>query len=766
MAIGGMFAKNPVQRGVLVAALVSVVVAAGVVAVWQPDLSGNPDPEVAITSADLSGRGPGSLVRATTMPQRVEGILTKNATTARVLYRSTDAGTGLPTEVTGSAFSPTGTPPSGGWPVVALGHAATGIQTPCAPSLSANLLGEAPVVRALLASGYAVAVTDYQGLGADGVHPFLDAQTAGYNLVDSVRALRATFPDVSTRWIAMGTGQGGAAAWAASEQASSYGSGLQLVGAMSMSPTADVTGLADDAGAHTLTKDRALLLQWVVASLEQRSELSANDFRRGQAAQQWEELSACSGPLTLTRAKVVTGLDPDELSADDATAADELRASLRAWSLPKGRAGAPLLVTYDVDDPALAPEWTAGAIRQACALGSAVDWRTTSAVSLMGFDQRLSWAADRFANRPMRNSCDSATFGAPDAGSIVEREELDNPAVASTGALGARVLYRSTEGDTGGGTVVSAAVFAPVKTPPEGGWPVIAVGHGTTGINQECAPSLSANLSNQDGVVASLLNAGFAVALADYQGLGADGVHPYLDSRTAGLNIIESVRALRAAFPGVSNRWGAVGTSQGAGAVWAADEEAGSYAPELKLVGAVVISPTSNMSGLVDKAMNGTLTKDQTLLLQASVESLGRLHPDLDLDSYRRGLAAQNWDALSACSGSLAGVRAQVGDRLQPSDVAPASPQAAERLRTLLQQWALPKRAVSAPMSVVYGTDDSYIDAQWTTTAIGESCALGSSVAAQLQPGKGHADVNLLDQMQWLSDRFARLPLTAGCGVG
>jgi hypothetical protein len=38
----------------------------------------------------------------------------------------------------------------------------------------------------------AVAATDYQGLGAPGVHPYLDAKTAGFNVIDSVRARSVT----------------------------------------------------------------------------------------------------------------------------------------------------------------------------------------------------------------------------------------------------------------------------------------------------------------------------------------------------------------------------------------------------------------------------------------------------------------------------------------------------------------------------------------------------------------------------------------------
>ena len=72
-----------------------------------------------------------------------------------------------------------------------------------------------------------------------------------------------------------------------------------------------------------------------------------------------------------------------------------------------------------------------------------------------------------------------------------------------SGIQAARVVYRSTEGDTGAPTQVSGTVFAPAGAAPAGGWPVLAVGHGTIGINQPCAPSLSDTLSDLAPVVAN-----------------------------------------------------------------------------------------------------------------------------------------------------------------------------------------------------------------------------------------------------------------------
>lgn len=327
----------------------------------------------------------------------------------------------------------------------------------------------------------------------------------------------------------------------------------------------------------------------------------------------------------------------------------------------------------------------------------------------------------------------------------------------------ARVVYRSTNGDTGEPTVVSGSVYRPTGSAPDGGWPVVAFGHGTLGIDEPCAPSLYASLLGMTGWVVRLIDAGFAVAFADFQGLGEPGVHPYLDGRTAGLNIIDSVRALRHTFPDISDRWAALGGSQGGGAVWAAGEQAGSYAPELLPRAVLAMAPAADIVGLVDKAVDGTLTQEQVAALVLVIESLARLHPDIDRDDYRHGVAAENWDILIACSGDAVHTREAVIDELNPEDLAPRTPEAAARLRTYLQGWALPQQRLVAPMSVVFGGADEYIDPDWTRAAIARACQLGGSVVWDFQPDKGHGDLDVGEQFGWLVDRLDGAAATSAC---
>ena len=360
----------------------------------------------------------------------------------------------------------------------------------------------------------------------------------------------------------------------------------------------------------------------------------------------------------------------------------------------------------------------------------------------------------------------TADFAGDGPGSLVTATTM--PSVTQTregrNLRAVRVVYRSTNGDTGAPTVVSGSVFTPLGSPPATGWPVVAVGHGTVGIDGPCGPSLSPWLEGALSFVAPLIERGYAVSVADYEGLGVKGQHPYLDARTAGLNMIDSVRALRHAFPGeTSTLWAAFGHSQGGAAAWAADEQAGAYAPELQILGAVAAAPAADVTKFVDLAATGTLSREQRLSMPLIVESLARRHPELDRDDFRRDAAAQNWDVLTACQGSELMQRSAVADKLTGTEFAPRTPEAGELLRKFLQQWALPQRPLTAPMSVWYGGSDAYINPEWTRAAIQRACAMGGSVTVEFQPGKGHSDVDLATQLQWLLDRFAGRPVHNDC---
>jgi dienelactone hydrolase len=146
--------------------------------------------------------------------------------------------------------------PKGGRPVVAWGHGTSGVSDSSAPSRYPWLYPGTPdtawgnyadLVGRIGDMGYVVACPDYEGLGTPGLHTYLNATSEGHAMIDSVRAARRLASRMGVRtsrtWVATGHSQGGWAALAAAEQASTYGAGLSLQGAIDFSGGQDVAGI-------------------------------------------------------------------------------------------------------------------------------------------------------------------------------------------------------------------------------------------------------------------------------------------------------------------------------------------------------------------------------------------------------------------------------------------------------------------------------------------------------------------------------------------
>lgn len=351
-------------------------------------------------------------------------------------------------------------------------------------------------------------------------------------------------------------------------------------------------------------------------------------------------------------------------------------------------------------------------------------------------------------------------------GSLVSADELltIDRRVSGIASVAARVVYTSTSGVDGSPTEVSGTVFAPEGPAPEGGWPVIAYGHGTTGVLPDCGPSTDPELLGSSPIVAALVRSGYVVAVSDYQGLGMEGTyHPYLDARTSGNNLIDSVRAARKLVSNTSNRWASFGGSQGGQAAWASNELATTYGSGLEMVGSVSLVPAADITGLARSAAGGTLTDDQKPLLQWVLVGLAQSHPEIDLDDYRRGVVEENWDELSACGGPLAADRTAIAAQIGNDDLKPSTPEAEAALEGYLREMSLPQEKATAPMLVLYGGKDTLVSQAWTDGAVAAGCARGDSIQSVLQPDAGHADIDGAAAFPWLADRFAGQPATSYC---
>jgi fermentation-respiration switch protein FrsA (DUF1100 family) len=171
--------------------------------------------------APLEDGEPGDLIRWEPVEAYLVPGLRLRARAWRILYRST-AATGEPVAVSGTVLLPRGKDR----PRALVGYAigTHGIGDAAAPSrlLPRGHDWEAGLMAMVLARGWAVAITDYQGLGTPGDHTYMVGRALGPNVLDAMRAARSLSPEelpVEGPAAIIGYSEGGAAAaWAAQLQ--------------------------------------------------------------------------------------------------------------------------------------------------------------------------------------------------------------------------------------------------------------------------------------------------------------------------------------------------------------------------------------------------------------------------------------------------------------------------------------------------------------------------------------------------------------------
>lgn len=201
---------------------------------------------------------PGALIRSEPMrlvyePSGQLGGWVASAT--RIMYRSNDA-RDRPIAVTGTYFEPDRPwPGQGPRPLIAFGPGTQGQGDQCAPSrlfgqgihfssgLDITMGYEQMFVATMVARGFAVVVTDYEGLGTPGVHPYVNRLSEAHAMLDAARAAKSlpgTSLDPGGPVALWGYSQGGGASAAAAELAPVYAPELDIVGAYVGAPPADL----------------------------------------------------------------------------------------------------------------------------------------------------------------------------------------------------------------------------------------------------------------------------------------------------------------------------------------------------------------------------------------------------------------------------------------------------------------------------------------------------------------------------------------------
>lgn len=368
----------------------------------------------------------GDLIWATEIKTDVPG-----ARAWKVLYRSTDIHD-VAVPVSGMVIAPIGKAPADGRPVVSWAHGTTGIARNCAPSMVDNPAKDAsfyffpfssdrfnsgvPALSQMIAVGYVVVATDYNGLGTPGLHQYMIGPTAARNVLDAAVAAQY-IPQASAgkQVVVLGWSQGGqAAVWAG--QLADYVAGLTKVrGVAALAPVnaleqSKIAAQLVAAGKKLpgITSAETLMAQYAMASTFPELQLSdvltpfGIDYIKDSAKCQCNHHMGASFAYMQAWKGPATRPDPQNKEA--------WLKRIEQMALGNVPAQVPIAVYQGDDDPEVFPAATEAYVKKACASGATISYNHYAGTdhARIPIDAQadfLKWVADRFAGKAAPSSC-------------------------------------------------------------------------------------------------------------------------------------------------------------------------------------------------------------------------------------------------------------------------------------------------------------------------------------------------------------------------
>ncbi|SES17258.1 Secretory lipase [Lentzea xinjiangensis] len=324
-----------------------------------------------------------------------------------IRYRSTSA-TGTGTVVSGMVLVSPLPWNNGPRPIVAYAMGTQGMADRCAPSQ--QLQNGTEVETAFLAQamfkGWAVAVTDYEGLGTPGDHTYAVARSEGRALLDVARAASG-IPGLSADAPVgvFGYSQGGQAASAAAEQWKSYAPSVNVVGVAAGGVPADLNAVAkfNDGNAGS-----GLVFAAAAGYAAAYPELPLASVLNARGTQVIDRIrNSCVAEIAL----VAPFTRLDSLTTRPNVIQDPVwQQRLGENALGSVRPAAPVYLYHGTLDE-LIPFGVGQALRSRwCSLGADVQWTPlpllghVAAVSAWG-SNAMNWLGERFAGNTTRPNC-------------------------------------------------------------------------------------------------------------------------------------------------------------------------------------------------------------------------------------------------------------------------------------------------------------------------------------------------------------------------
>ena len=344
----------------------------------------------------------------------------------------------------------------------------------------------------------------------------------------------------------------------------------------------------------------------------------------------------------------------------------------------------------------------------------------------------------------------------------VERETNTSSYTLAPNLSLSRFMYQSK---TSNGTLVpvSAYVLWPYVARDYGdGLPVVVWAHGTSGINDECAPSNIQNLWHHFQAPYQLALLGYVVVATDYAGLGvgtdASGkfiVHEYLNGLAQANDVAYSIPAAQKAFPDLSKRFVVIGSSEGGLAAWGFAEKLVTEPMEGHL-GTIALSPVTRVLNL--PATEAVIPQLLLMIAPSLITNFPDFKPE-QIFTPEGQQSLETYVALKGCNTVLFNI--------QSTDILKEGWQNNTSVQEYQNVAAVGGKPISGPMLVIQGGVDPIVYPQSVTDAVNETLNAESTAKIEyhLLPNVSHAPAmyaGLRIYLDWIVARFSGQPVKPG----
>lgn len=324
-----------------------------------------------------------------------------------ITYRSTTA-TGGPNVVSGTVIVPNDGR-TGQRPLVTYAVGTVGLGDSCAPSANFpyGTAVEATLINQIVQRGWAVAVTDYEGLGTPGDHTYTVGRAEGTAMLDAARAAqRLGIPGVSADSPVgiMGYSQGGQASGWAAELHDSYAPELKVKGTATGGVPADLMKVAhsNDGGLGS-----GLIFMAAAGQDAAFPELGLDTYLNpaGKALVDYFRTNCVAVDTVVGSFKKIT-----DLTVRNPLEQPDWQARLGESRLGTHAPDAPVYLYHGSVDELIPYEVGKGLRADWCERGANVSWHTLPLLGhiggvTVGALPAADWLADRFAGRAPVGNC-------------------------------------------------------------------------------------------------------------------------------------------------------------------------------------------------------------------------------------------------------------------------------------------------------------------------------------------------------------------------